>query len=287
MKAFLRNNEQFLQHVVAISNVGDGSGGCKEAYAVLVGVGQYLCHFAKAGKGRPNAEIKFDPPEGFNVGALYLHSTARNFSGISEGREIVIDFGAGYTFDDVEQPAAKKFKGSLDVLFAKYQTAQGAEPEGQKPLESADPSGQPAATALAVPTAAATAIPHAGATLPVVPDALPSPPQPDSGSVIVSEHDDPTFTITIQDGALYYNSANAKNRKIEKDFVYKAWTQGEVVRQEDVQKLATGKGTIPFEVAPNTLVWDDKHKKAITLRKFFSECHVQATSVLGCAPWSY
>ena len=197
LKAFLRQNEQYLQRVVAISNVGGGKGGFKEAYAVLVGVGQYLCHFAKAGKGRPNAEIKFDPNEGFNVGALYLSSTTRNFSGISEGKEIVIDFGAGYAFDDAEQPAAKKFKGALDVLFGEYQQAQGAENEEPQPSESADPSGQPAPTAakavvteVAVPKAVATTIlvPKATPALlpPVAPAALPSPSQPVCGGVIVS-----------------------------------------------------------------------------------------------------
>ena len=257
LKAFLRKHEQFLPHVVAIANVGDGGGGFKDAYAVLVGVGQYLRHFARAGKGRPNAEIKFDPSEGFNIGALALHCTTRNFSGISEGKEIVVDFGASYAFDDCEQPAAKKFRGALDVLFAKYQTAQSDAPDEPNPLESTDTGGQPpaklakvdagqkvAAAEVAAATVVAEQLPSVGATpavLPAVGQAVsPSPSQPNCGGVIVSEHNDPTFTITLQDGALYYNSDNAKNRKIEKELMYKTWHEGQVIRKEDIPNMANG-----------------------------------------------
>jgi len=128
LRAFLQAHETFWDRIVRIRNVLNTERVAVTVYAVLIGLGQHLQHYAAYRKS-PNARIAFTSSEGFNRGALTLITDTRNAAGIRCDRAIVTNYGLD--FAPTEHPLsspAKKFKGALDLFFAQVET-KVADPE--------------------------------------------------------------------------------------------------------------------------------------------------------------
>ena len=93
-----------------------------DAFAVMIGLGRFVQHY-QGNKKQPNAVFKLDSSKGFGPGSVSLVVSNRNSSGISEGGEVVTNYGVGFNLEqaqkasEVQEPLSKRVKGPLDAFF--------------------------------------------------------------------------------------------------------------------------------------------------------------------------
>ena len=115
-----------LLHVPNLRGADDSIG---EAFCVLVGCSRFISDYRPSRKKSygANAEFRVDPSKGPNDGFLSLYTKTYNGTGIAIGKDILVDLGPNYTplqvMGQLGQPAAKRFKGTLDLWVSRAAAA--------------------------------------------------------------------------------------------------------------------------------------------------------------------
>jgi len=303
---FLRapGNSGWSNKVIVVSGVMK-NGTPQDIYAVLVGAGQYINHFAGI-KRAPNAKIIFDHKIGLSHGALYVIASNRNGTGIAAGVEILLNYGLSYdlaTGDEstLDQPA-KKFRGVLDAIFEQQrgqeqaatagsstdgpeeeatkkqeETAKKKQEEAKKKEEEAKKKQEEEAHQKTEEAAKAKAKAKACAGSESGPPAE-SAPGAASGSsssiaLEIGSLTAPAAKVILNGGKLQIDSLSTGNKKLPPGALLASWAAG------DVKKCDTA-GDVPYKMTPQTRVYARGPKKVMALNKLIKE-HPEAKGLWG------
>ena len=106
--------------LMTIKNIATPSGETMTLHAVFVGLAMFIRDF-RGKRQRPNAAIEISTSKGANDGFINFAVQTRNGVGIAAGSPIVVDYGEHYkpTAVNTDSAPAKRFRGAIDVVFAR------------------------------------------------------------------------------------------------------------------------------------------------------------------------
>jgi hypothetical protein len=219
VKQFLAAHDEFIRDTIYISGVKDTQGSAHEIFAVMVGLGRNIQDYSSAdGDGkRPNAEIVFDPALGFNYGALSLRAKNKNLSGMSGGREILINRGVVNA-----EAGGRHFAGPMDAYLQKFVTEM-------QPETNISAGGDGAAHVSKDLGAAAAQEPQQAGVAQVSKQAAVAQVSKDLAAPTAwqLEVEDPPLKFTLEGSTLMMEGTSTKNKQIPKNMFLAQWVDGE------------------------------------------------------------
>ncbi len=141
-----KENVFLADRVVCVENVHRGED-LTSVWAVLVGAGRHVRHYAGIRRAGANASIEVDCAAGARAGFLTLRVKTRNGQGIAARAAIVANFGLSFDVGEGEQVAeqqdTKRLRGALDSYFWQNieQAEERATPGGPGGLTPGGPGG--------------------------------------------------------------------------------------------------------------------------------------------------
>ena len=157
LQAFLgtAGNTALADRLLKVTDVVlDEDGAPQSVFGVMVGAAGYIRHHAGLRRGGPNVAFTASPMAGVGDGFVQLVARTRNHGGIRPNSLLAADFGTDWvaTEPTSDGPAAKKFRGALDMYFQKLcGESQAACPRA--PDSADDKKNDPLAASLARPLA--------------------------------------------------------------------------------------------------------------------------------------
>ena len=124
LQAFLgtAGNTALADRLLKVTDVVlDEDGAPQSVFGVMVGAAGYIRHHAGLRRGGPNVAFTASPMAGVGDGFVQLVARTRNHGGIRPNSLLAADFGTDWvaTEPTSDGPAAKKFRGALDMYFQK------------------------------------------------------------------------------------------------------------------------------------------------------------------------
>jgi len=220
-----------LIHVMGLDTGTDQK---TEVFAVQLGLTMFIPDF-RGKKGRPNVTLEVSPGEGANDGFLSFVVHTRNACGIAAGSPILCDFGESYrqTTGDPSCSAAKRFRGSLDLLVSKqWQALAGEGTEMAVDATVQDPDGVPRRTAgkpLVESESVADNDQEAAASSDKDPKAASSSQGAQPGILVTKSG----YAVVVIGNRLGLRSSAAANFKISPKTILHNWIDGNIDKEED------------------------------------------------------
>jgi hypothetical protein len=100
----------------------------RSVWCVQTGISQLIGHHKHTGSKVPNVEFVCNPSKGPNDGFLSIKVSTHNLCGVATQSVLSADFGNSYEVMEVASPAAKQFRGGLDLFFTRA-TRKEEDPE--------------------------------------------------------------------------------------------------------------------------------------------------------------
>jgi hypothetical protein len=291
---FLTLNPLYKDRVVQFSGLKSQENGIVKVYGVLVGIGQFVNHYQDL-RASPNTRLEFCAGEGFNGSALKLRACTRNGAGVGFHVELVLDYGVGCVFSQLErrteESTPKRFKGALESLFGlpknppAYSDVDAAlvvdiatdTPVVAEPLQL-DNEDVVIAENEEVPMTMAIAVEGAVGNLSDVAAASSTDPPEVPVSVILREIKEPPLRLSFCKRAKCFLllSQSSTNKKISKDLLLYSWPQGEFMSEQSVEGRS-----MKWCMTPSTVVYSLDTQKLSTLSSLLKVVHTCCTSIFG------
>jgi hypothetical protein len=298
---------------VLIKNVRKQDSSHNDVYATLVGLGQLLQTFTG---GRPNARIQFDYTKGFNNGSadqasLYLVADSQNRAGIAADSEIRLPstiLGSSIVEGCMDHsPSSKKFKGALEKLFERHmQEKQEEEPQKDDAAEVKKKEAEDKMKAAENKKNAAEDKKKAerdeAKKKPENEDRKRDLDAPEEDNQkhrllqksILCEHPEPPIKIILEQAQVtpqfqakgtltLINKNDHANKKINKDFVFKSWSDELVLDLVSKIQGLNEFEVMKFDLQPGTLVFVADAQQLMPLKKAIKDNFANATKLKGYA----
>ena len=218
-------------------------------WAVMCGVAQHVQHYVTR-KGRANAVLVFTSAHGFTDKALSLVVTTHNHAGIGPRQEICINYGdvpQRNKVDDMFQRMAME-KRKAEEEREERNAGEQNEAEKKRKVDEEAAKKRKAEEEAAKKRAEVDVAAKKKKT-----EAKGKAEGKDAAPVIAEtmlvECTEPPCQIWVRTGRLWIKSTATTNKKISKDFLYKEWTDADVIKRAELQ---AGVLSWPYDLATST-----------------------------------